>query len=251
MTKNSEVLLSFDRVSKAYKKPGFLRAERKTALREVSFEVFKGEIIGILGLNGAGKTTIIKSIFGIIKPDSGSIRVLGSNPQEESIRKDLGYVPELPYFSPQARAYDALSYYAFLSGLSKEEIKSRALPILSKVGLGLRYSSKCLEFSKGMLQRLAFAQALIHEPSFVVMDEPVSGLDPIAVKDLRDLILELNTAGKTFFLSSHSISELEKVCHRVFILKEGSIVRCVEKKDWEKSSTGLEEIFVKAVKEDA
>lgn len=251
MTKNSEVLLCFDRVSKAYKKPGFLKVERKKALRDISFEVFSKEIVGILGLNGAGKTTIIKSIFGIIKPDSGSIRILDSSPEKEVIRKDLGYVPELPYFNPQSRAYDALAYYALLSGLSREEIRARALPILSRVGLGLRYSSKCFEFSKGMLQRLAFAQALIHDPSFVVMDEPVSGLDPIAVKDLRDLILELNSAGKTFFLSSHSISELEKVCHRVFILKEGSIVRCVEKKEWEKSPTGLEEIFVKAVKEDA
>ncbi len=248
MMKNDSVI-SFKDVSKTYKKHGFLKSQSKKALSNVNFDVYSREIVGILGLNGAGKTTIIKSIFAIIRPDSGEIKIFGESPANEENRSKIGYIPELPYFQPQSKAIDVLSYYACLSGLSKEEIYQRAALILSRVGLKGREFLKCFEFSKGMLQRLAFAQALIHDPALVVMDEPVSGLDPIAVKDLRDLIVELNRAGKTFFLSSHSISELEKICDRVLIVKNGSIVREVLRKEWENSSTDLEEIFVKEVKD--
>lgn len=249
MMMKNDIVISFKDVCKTYKKRGFLKSQTKIALSKVSFEVVKGEIVGLLGLNGAGKTTIIKSIFSIIRPDSGEIKIFGESPAVEKNRVRIGYVPELPYFQPQSKAIDVLSYYAYLSGLTKEEIDKKAAIILSQVGLKGKEFLKCFEFSKGMLQRLAFAQALIHDPILVVMDEPVSGLDPIAVKDLRNLVLELNKSEKTFFLSSHSISELEKMCDRVLIIKDGTIVREVLRKEWENTATDLEEIFVKEVKD--
>lgn len=251
MMKNSKFALVFENVSKTYKKAGFIGAEKKVALNDVSFYVKKGEIVGLLGLNGAGKTTIIKSIFSIIKVDCGNIRVLDSHPLNEKVRRYLGYIPELPYFPPQLTARQILYYYAFLSGMPTKTIESASNVILERVGLKERKNSKCAEFSKGMLQRLAFAQALIHNPEFVIMDEPVSGLDPIAVRDLRNLIADLNKKGTTFFFSSHSISELEKLCFTVLIIKNGKIVEIVDKQRWEAGKDTLEEIFVEAVKNEA
>lgn len=245
--KNEPILL-FDNVSKTYKKPGFIKSFEKKALDGISFSVSEGEVVGLLGLNGAGKTTIIKSIFSIIRPDAGKIEVFGKNPGEESVKKNLGYIPELPYFSSLSSAYEVLCHYAFLSGMDAKRIPESADEILDKVGLKERKKSKCSEFSKGMLQRLAFAQALIHKPSLVIMDEPVSGLDPIAVKELRDLIAELNLKGTTFFFSSHSISELEKLCSRVLIIKDGRIADCINREIWQDQGDSLENIFVEAVK---
>jgi len=236
----------FNSVSKIYKKSGFIKNILVPAITEVSFAVKKGEIAGLLGLNGAGKTTIIKLICGIIKPTKGNIEIFGDNENIE-FKKKIGYLPELPYFYPHMTPLDSLIYYGKLSGLDSENLKERGAEILKKVGLGQKAHSRNCEFSKGMLQRLGIAQALLHNPDFLVMDEPVSGLDPIAIKDIRNLMLELNAEGKTIFLSSHSISELEKVCQRVFILNTGKIHSIIEKKEWENSAGKLEDIFVSVV----
>jgi len=239
-------VVSFNSVSKIYKKSGFIKSILVPAITDISFIVNKGEIVGLLGLNGAGKTTIIKLICGIIKPTKGNIKLFGSDKTIE-LKKKIGYLPELPYFYPYLTPLNSLIYYGKLSGLSSENLEEKAIKILKKVGLGQKIYSRNYEFSKGMLQRLGIAQALLHNPEFLILDEPVSGLDPIAIKDIRNLILELNGEGKTIFLSSHSISELEKVCHRVFILNMGKIHYIIEKREWENASGKLEDIFVNAV----
>ncbi|PIS46584.1 MAG: hypothetical protein COT17_07830 [Elusimicrobia bacterium CG08_land_8_20_14_0_20_51_18] len=246
----TEKVLDFDSAVKVYKKPGFFKSRPSPALNGVSFSIEKAEIVGLLGLNGAGKTTIIKLVCGLIKANGGNIKIFGKSPDDLEVKGRIGYLPELPYFYPYLSPADALLYYGRLSGLSPETVKTAIPSILRKVGLEKHTNRRCAEFSKGMLQRLGIAQALLHNPEFLVMDEPVSGLDPIAIKDIRDLIISLNSEGKTIFLSSHSISELEKVCGRVIILSGGRIHSVVQREKWSDSGKSLEEIFVAAVTPD-
>lgn len=243
----NENIVVVDSISKVYKKKKFIRSEFKKAIDCVSFSIKRGEILGLLGLNGAGKTTIIKLICGIISLTSGNIKIFGEDVGGINIKRRIGYLPELPYFYPYMTPLDSLIYYGSLSGMKNSLIKESATKILCKVGLEKNINTKNSEFSKGMLQRLGIAQILLHNPDLLIMDEPVSGLDPIAIKDIRNLMIELNNEGKTIFLSSHSISELEKVCHRVIILNNGRIHSIINKDNWQNSSNSLEDIFVRAV----
>lgn len=238
----------FSGVTKIYRRRGLTSTLKTTALDGLSFSLVRGEITGLLGLNGAGKTTIMKLLTGLLFPTAGEISVFGLPPADVASKKRIGFLPELPYFYPYSTAASALRYYAGLSGLDRSAVEGRLGAVLKKVGLEKHAGKKVSEFSKGMMQRLGIAQAVIHDPELLVLDEPVSGLDPLAIHDIRTLISGLNSEGKTVFLSSHSISELEKVTDRVLIMVQGRLARTVPRREWESVRGGLEEIFVQAVK---
>lgn len=243
--KNKNLVIAFENVKKSYKIPSFLKSVRKVALNNVSFEIYEQEFVGLIGLNGAGKTTIIKLICGILKKDFGNIKVFGKDIDSNDIsyKTRIGYLPEIPYFYPYIKAYDILKFYYSISGISIDN--KRISVILDKVGLNGKEKEKVKNLSKGMMQKLAIACAMIHNPDILILDEPTSGLDPISIKDVRDILLNYNLEGKTIFLSSHSISELEKVCNRVIIIDKGEIKKVIEKNEWQER--GLENIFIETV----
>ncbi|MDD2804393.1 MAG: ABC transporter ATP-binding protein [Elusimicrobiales bacterium] len=239
--------VSFSGVEKTYKRPRLLGADYHTAVKDLSFELPPGCVTGLLGLNGAGKTTIMKLITGLLFPTAGKVRVFGHSPADGAAKAKVGFLPELPYFPPQVRPGEALAYYGRLSGLSGAALARAAESAMAKTGLEPHAGKRVSEFSKGMLQRLGLAQALLHGPELLVLDEPVSGLDPLAIHDIRGLLAGLNAEGRAIFLSSHSISEVEKLCSRVLIMVKGRLSRSVERAEWEAAHGGLEKIFVEAV----
>lgn len=240
--------VSFAGVEKTYRRAGLLGAKYTTAVKDLSFEIPAGEITGLLGLNGAGKTTIMKLLTGLLFPTDGEVKVFGLPPSGQDAKRRVGFLPELPYFPPQVRPAEALAYFGRLSGLSGPGLGQAVRGSMERTGLEPHADKRVAEFSKGMLQRLGLAQALLHRPDLLVLDEPVSGLDPLAIHDIRGLLASLNAEGRTVFLSSHSISEVEKLCSRVLIMVRGRLARTVTRAEWEASPAGLESIFVEAVK---
>ncbi|PIU19887.1 MAG: ABC transporter ATP-binding protein [Elusimicrobia bacterium CG08_land_8_20_14_0_20_59_10] len=238
----------FRDVEKTYRRPRLLGAVYHTAVKGLSFEIPAGEVTGLLGLNGAGKTTIMKLITGLLFPTAGSVEIFGLSPEDRLAKGSVGFLPELPYFPPQETPGAVLAYYGRLSGLGGAELSAAVEGALRRTGLEPHAGKRISEFSKGMLQRLGLAQALLHKPRLLVLDEPVSGLDPLAIHDIRGLLAALNAAGCTIFLSSHSISEVEKLCSRVLIMVRGSLARAVARAEWEAAPGGLEAIFVETVK---
>jgi ABC-2 type transport system ATP-binding protein len=226
---------------------GFFR-KRIDAVRGVSLTVNKGEIFGLLGPNGAGKTTLIKAMMGLIRPTKGTIRIFGNDAQRPSSRKELGYLPENPYFHEYLTPKELLDFYGRLSGMKPVHIKSERDKLIEQVGLGEAADRQLRKFSKGMLQRIGLAQALLSKPAFLVLDEPMSGLDPIGRKFVVDLIAKLNANGTTIMFSSHILSDVERLCNRVTILNKGIKVAEGSLKDLLKKEAGietLEELFVR------
>ncbi len=205
----------------------------------------------MLGLNGSGKTTTMKLELGLLLPTEGTVQVGGHTPGTLPALAQIGYLPELPYFYPYLTPNEALKFYGRLSGVPHADLEKRIPEVLDKVGLTKAAARKAKGFSKGMLQRLGLAQAILHRPDVVILDEPVSGLDPLAVHDVRALLKELNENGHTLLLSSHSISNVENLCNRVGILVEGKLVKIVEQKEWEAEPGTLEKIFVETVRPEA
>ena len=193
------------------------------AVRGVDLEVRRGEIFGLLGPNGSGKTTTIKMLMGLIFPTGGHIQVLGQPVGDVAVKARLGYLPENPTFYEYLRADELLDLSARLCGLDRATRRQRIPELLEQVGLAGALNRPLRKFSKGMLQRIGLAQAVIHEPDLVVLDEPLSGLDPLGRKEVRDLILGLRDAGKTVIFSSHILSDVELICDRVAILVRGRI----------------------------
>jgi len=196
---------------------------QRVAVEDVSITVPAGAIHGLLGPNGAGKTTTLKMLLGLVRPDAGEFRVLGLDSRSRIGRADLGFLPEQPYFPPQLSAAQAMRLYARLSGVPEKEIKPRTAELLTRVGLEGQERTLLSAFSRGMLQRLGIAQAIIAKPKVVVLDEPAGGLDPIGQRDVRNLMLSLRDEGSTILLSSHQLSEVEAVCDRVSIISRGRV----------------------------
>lgn len=196
---------------------------RIDAVRDVSFHLEPGEILGFLGHNGAGKTTTMKCVLGLLHPTSGSARVWGLPPGSPDARKRLGYVPENPDYDQSFSSLELLRAFAGMRRLAGSDQDWRKL--LQKVGLHGWENVRLKSYSKGMRQRLSLALALQSKPGLLVLDEPTGGLDPIARKEFRDIILEENARGASVLLSSHLLSEVENICHRVIILKRGTVVR--------------------------
>jgi len=199
---------------------------RVRAVKDLSFEVRAGEIFGLLGPNGAGKTTTLKMLAGFVKPSSGHAWISGNRVGTVSSRRSLGYLPENPALYEFLRGDEYLIFAGRLAGLSRAEARKWAAEMLERVGLAGRADRPIRKFSKGMVQRLALAQALIGDPGTVILDEPMSGLDPIGRKDVRDLILELREHGRTVLFSTHILSDVEAICDRVGILVEGRLTDC-------------------------
>ncbi len=213
-----------DQLRKTYRS-GIVSRKSFEALRGVSFDVKQGEIFGLLGPNGAGKTTLIKCLLGIVKRTSGNASLLGFAPGDRRGRKRVGYLPENHRIPRHHTANTALEYYGGLSGLSTAVIRQRRPALLSLVGLADWGNKSVREFSKGMQQRLGLAQAILHEPDVLILDEPTDGVDPVGRSEMRGLLRKLSAQGKTIFLNSHLLQEIELVCDRVVILNRGQVVR--------------------------
>lgn len=201
---------------------GFFR-KRVEAVRGTSFSVKRGEIFGLLGPNGAGKTTTIKSILRLIFPSEGEIRIFGRSADDRDAAKRVGYMPENPYVYQYLKPIEFLDLCGRLVGMPKQERRSRSEEMIDKVGLRHAADRPIGKFSKGMMQRIGLAQALLHDPELLVLDEPMSGLDPIGRKEVRDLLLEQRERGKTLLFTSHILSDVELLCNRVVIMQQGEI----------------------------
>ena len=201
---------------------GFFR-KRVEAVKNASFAVEHGEIFGLLGPNGAGKTTTIKAILRLIFPTAGEIRIFGRSADDREASKRIGYMPENPYVYQYLRPLEFLDLCARLTGIPKSERRDRAEAMVDKVGLRHAVDRPIGKFSKGMMQRIGLAQALLHDPELLVLDEPMSGLDPIGRKEVRDVLLEQRASGKTLLFTSHILSDVELLCDRVVIMQKGEI----------------------------
>lgn len=197
-------------------------AANRVAVTDVSLTVGRGSVHGLLGPNGAGKTTTLKMLLGLVSPSGGAFRLFGETAGPD-VRHRIGFLPEQPYFPALLTAQQVMVFYARLSGLDKQAGKERAVELLPRVGLRGQENTPVSRFSRGMLQRLGIAQALVASPELLVFDEPASGLDPVGQRDVRNLILELRDAGTTVLLSSHQLSEVEAVCDEVTILDRGTV----------------------------
>ncbi len=202
---------------------GFWRKKERRALLPLNLSVEEGEIFGYLGPNGAGKTTTLKLLMHLIFPTRGGARILGFDYRDPRVKAQIGFLPEQPYFYDYLTAPELLDYYGQLSGLSAEERRRRIPAMLERVGLGDVGRLQLRKFSKGMLQRVGLAQAILHDPKVLFLDEPMSGLDPIGRREVRDLILQLKDEGKTIFFSTHILSDAEALCDRVAILHKGEL----------------------------
>ena len=212
-----------DRLTKTYK-PVWPWLKETTVLSDVSLSVGQGEIFGFLGHNGAGKTTTMKILLGLLGATDGRIELLGVPVTDVAVHARIGYLPESPYFYDYLTAEEFLCFYGRLAGLSRETVRQRTPQLLERVGLTEARDRQLRKFSKGMLQRIGLAQAIIHDPELVILDEPMSGLDPIGRKEVRDLILSLRDQGKTVFFSTHIVSDVEMICDRVGILAKGKML---------------------------
>ena len=202
---------------------GFWRKKMRRSLDGLTLQVEDGEVFGFLGPNGAGKTTTLKLLMGLIFPTSGSARVRGRSIDDVAMRREIGYLPEQPYFYDYLTARELLDYYARFSGYSSAERRDRVEKNLERVGLAAAGKVQLRKFSKGMLQRVGIAQAILHDPKVLFLDEPMSGLDPVGRREVRDIILDLKRQGRTVFFSTHILSDAEMLCDRVAVLNEGKL----------------------------
>lgn len=222
MERGSNVVIKTENLAKSFK-VGF-RGKSVTALKGLNLEVTEGEIFGFLGPNGAGKTTTIKILMGLIYPTSGKAWLLNREASDIGVKNRIGFLPEQPYFYDYLTSEEFLRFYGQLFGLAGDELSSRMNNLLALVGLEDAANLQLRKFSKGMLQRIGIAQALINQPDLIVLDEPMSGLDPVGRKEIRDIILRLKGEGKTVFFSTHIIPDVEMICDRVGILMKGELV---------------------------
>ena len=201
-----------------------LRVGRRQALNALSLTVNEGEIYGFLGPNGAGKTTSIKILVSLLRPDGGSAAIFGLDPSMKETRTRIGYLPESPVFYDQLTGHEFLVFCGKLCGMRGADLQARAGRLLEEVGLGHAADLQIRRYSKGMNQRVGIAQALLHDPELVILDEPMSGLDPIGRAEVRDLILGLKKRGKTVFFSTHIIPDVEMICDRIGLINHGRMV---------------------------
>lgn len=202
---------------------GFWRKRPKIALRPLRLTIEEGEVFGFLGPNGAGKTTTLKLLMGLVFPTAGTARILGMPMDDPRVKSQIGFLPEQPYFYDHLSARELLTYYAQLSGVPAKGCSARVEQMLTRVGLRESANVQLRKFSKGMLQRVGLAQAILQDPKLVFLDEPMSGLDPMGRREVRDLIQQLRSEGKTVFFSTHILSDAEALCDRVGVIHQGEL----------------------------
>ncbi|MEO0094391.1 MAG: ABC transporter ATP-binding protein [candidate division WOR-3 bacterium] len=225
--------------------------KKREILKGISFEVYKGEVFGFLGPNGAGKTTTIKTITGLIRPDKGRVEIFGYPPNSLEAKGRIGFLPESPYFYEHLTGFEFLKIHSMLC--NKHTDKNRLLELIEKVGLQKAADLPLRKYSRGMLQRIGIAQALVGDPDLLILDEPLTGLDPIGRKEIKDLVLELKKSSKTIFFSSHILPDAEAVCDRIGIIIDGKIMKIgpldeLLKKGTKTDEISLEDWFFEQVK---
>jgi len=218
----SEAVIQIDNLKKAYRSG--LRRTEVVAIKNLSLTVKQGTIVAFVGPNGAGKTTTMHSILGFLKTDGGTIRLFGKPAGSTALRRRIGYQCEIFYTYPFYTAKQALRYYGRLSGMTKEALTLAIPKQLERLGLEDAANRKASSFSKGMMQRLGLAQALLHQPELLILDEPASGLDPVGRKVVLDIIREERSRGRTVFLSSHILADVERTCDEVIMIRQGEVV---------------------------
>jgi ABC-2 type transport system ATP-binding protein len=202
---------------------GFWRKRPKLALRPLRLSIEEGEVFGFLGPNGAGKTTTLKLLMGLVSPTAGTARILGMAFDDPRVKAQIGFLPEQPYFYDYLTAQELLTYYAQLSGVPAAGRTQRVAAILERFGLADSARVQLRKYSKGMLQRVGLAQAILHDPKVVFLDEPMSGLDPLGRREVREMIQQMRNEGKTVFFSTHILSDAEALCDRVAIIYQGEL----------------------------
>lgn len=243
----SDAVLSLTNLTKIYKKSHLGRTTTFRGVENINIEVKKGEVFGLLGLNGSGKTTTLKLVLGLLFPTSGDVRVLGQKVPHHAALKNIGYLPEVPIFYRNLTPVEVLHLYGTLSQMERSTLKDQIYEVLKLVKMEHVSKKPMREFSKGMLQRIGLAQAILHNPEILILDEPVTGLDPLGIRRTRELLSQLAENGKTLLFSSHSISELERLAHRVGILVEGRLVRFLSSDEWKSKPGRLEELFIETL----
>jgi ABC-2 type transport system ATP-binding protein len=222
---------------------GFWHKRPKIALRPLRLTIEQGEVFGFLGPNGAGKTTTLKLLMGLVSPTAGSARILGMDLDDPRVKAQIGFLPEQPYFYDHLTAIELLTYYAQLSGVPVKNRSSRVAAVIERVGLKTTSTMQLRKYSKGMLQRVGLAQAILHDPKVVFLDEPMSGLDPMGRREVRELIQELRSEGKTVFFSTHILSDAEALCDRVAVIHQGELRGVGEVSELTSQSQGKVEII--------
>jgi len=217
----AEAVIEIDGLTKSYRTG--LRRRSVFAVKKLSLKVAAGSVVAFVGPNGAGKTTTINTLLGFLKADAGSVRLFGSPADTAALRR-IGYQPEIFNTYPFYKANEVLQYYGRLSGMSSSDLVQAIPPLLDRMGLADAANRKAVTFSKGMNQRLGLAQALLHDPELLILDEPTSGLDPEGRRLVLDIIREEKAKGRTIFLSSHILSDVERTCDEVFMIRQGEIV---------------------------
>lgn len=202
---------------------GFWRKRPKQALYPLRLTIEEGEVFGFLGPNGAGKTTTLKLLMGLVSPTGGTAKILGMDIDDPRVKAQIGFLPEQPYFYDHLTAQELLTYYAQLSGVPARERSRRVQEMLERVGLADAARTQLRKYSKGMLQRVGLAQAILHNPKLVFLDEPMSGLDPMGRREVREMIQQMRNEGKTVFFSTHILSDAEALCDRVAIVYRGEL----------------------------
>src|SRR5580692_5958913 len=218
----ADAAIQIDNLTKDYPF-GFLHLKTKRSLEGLTMTVEDGEVFGFLGPNGAGKSTTIKLLVGLIFPTAGGARILGKPITDIEMHRDIGYLPEQPYFYDYLTAAELLDYFARFHDLTAADRRERVSRLLKKVGLETAGKIQLRKYSKGMLQRVGLAQAILHDPKVVILDEPMSGLDPVGRREVRDIILELKRDGKTVMFSTHILSDAEVLCDRVGVIVGGKL----------------------------
>lgn len=242
MVHSSEFVIETNRLSKVYRS-GLFRRNRFQALKDVSVQVPSGQIYGLLGPNGAGKTTLIKILLGIVRRTDGDASVLGLAAGTMAARRHVGYLPENHRIPRHLTANTALEYYGSLSGMSGTQIREARPRLLDVVGLRGRENDRVSGYSKGMLQRLGLAQAMLHKPKLIVLDEPTDGVDPVGRREIREVLKQLASEGHTIFLNSHLLQEIELVCDSVAILNKGQLLKTGSVKDLKSALSDAPFIF--------
>jgi ABC-2 type transport system ATP-binding protein len=217
-----DTVLQLDKLGKTFRKP--FSGKRVVAVEGIDLTVHDGEIVGFLGPNGAGKTTTLKMLTGLISPTSGSATVFGHRIPSPDAMANVGFLPENPYVYPYLTPREFVSLCGRLSGLSGSKLRVRVEAVIERVGMAHAIDRAVRALSKGMLQRVGLAAALVHEPQLLILDEPMSGLDPVGRKDVRDIIVEEKKKGRTVFFSTHILSDVETLCDHVCILRRGKVV---------------------------